>query len=291
MSKKLLVTGISGFLGSHLAKNHPKSWQIIGTYAHNASQFPGVECLQLDLEKQDSVIDLIQVSKPDAVFHFAALSNANYCEQNPAASYNINVAASKLLAKTCHSLSIPFLFTSTDLIFDGQYAPYKETDIPQPVNVYGRHKLEAERSILNIYPTAIIARLPLLYGLVPERKNFFEQWIETLKKGAMINAFSDEYRSIADADSVIEGLFLLMDSSAKGIWHLGGKERISRYDFAMKMAAAFQLPTTQINETLQSNIDLVAARPADVSLDSSRAFALGYNPSMLEDALAAIRLR
>lgn len=289
MSKKLLVTGISGFLGSHLARNHPDSWQIIGTYAHSTAQFSGVECLQLDLDNHGSVIDLIEVIQPDAVFHFAALSNANYCEQNPEASYDINVEASKLLAKECYSLSIPFLFTSTDLVFDGQYAPYKETDIPQPVNVYGKHKLEAERSILELHPDAIIARLPLLYGMVPGRKNFFEKWIDTLKKGEQIHAFSDEYRTIADADSVVEGLFMLLETSCKGIWHLGGSERISRYDFAVKMATAFQLPLDKVNETLQAQVDLIAARPADVSMDSSKAFGLGYKPRTVEEVLTRIK--
>jgi dTDP-4-dehydrorhamnose reductase len=282
--KKLLVTGISSFLGKELALFPQKEWGISGLYYNNKVEHPNVECLLCDIADEESLNKILKKIKPDVVIHFAALSNPNYCELHPEKSFQVNVVASSKLATLCNSFQIPMIFTSTDLVFDGENAPYVETDILQPMMVYGKHKAEAEKLVLKNCEKAIIARLPVMYG----NGGFMKNWIKTLKNDGTISAFTDEYRSMMSATSAIEGLFLLLNQKAKGVWHLGGKEKISRYDFAIKMVKVFNLPGEKINPVLRKEVKMPAARPADVSMNSSKAYQIGFNPLSVDEALKKI---
>ena len=128
--------------------------------------------------------------------------------------------------------------------------------------------------VLETHPNACIARMPLMYGTPDNGKGFMNAWIRNLKEGKTIGAFTDEYRTAVDGKTAARGLFLLLEKEVNGIWHLGGKERLSRYEFAIRMAKENNLDASLINPVLQKDIKMAAARPADVSLDSSKAFGL-----------------
>ncbi len=264
--KKLLVTGISSFLGKELALFRQKEWQITGLYNTKAVEYPNVNCLRCDITNEEKLNQTFNKIQPDAVIHLAAISNPNYCELHPEESLEVNVTASAQLAQLCNELQIPMVFTSTDLVFDGENAPYSEMDILKPQMIYGKHKAEAEKQILENNEKAIIARFPVIFG----NGGFMKNWVKTLKEGGTIAAFTDEYRSMISATSAIEGLFILLDQKVKGIWHFGGKERISRYDFALKMASAFNLPTKKIIPALRKEVSMPAARPGDVSMNQRK---------------------
>lgn len=286
--KKLLVTGISGFLGWHIAQVQQTNWEVIGTYCNNPVQLDGIHTIALDITKEEDVRRLINILKPDAILHIAALSNANFCQANPERSKQVNLESSLLLAELAKINKLPFIFTSTDLVFEGDRAPYAPYDEPISVCTYGQHKVEAEHKISRIYPEATIARLPLMYGIPEYGNNFFSNWIEQLKKGQSIKAFTDEFRTPAHAKDVAKGLFLLLDKGVSGVWHLGGRERLSRYEFAQRMTEALGLPPNLIQPVKQAELTLPAPRPSDVSLDSNKSYAIGYAPSNLEAYLHAL---
>lgn len=271
----LLITGISGFLGRHFAELFVDGWQVLGWRHRQDFTCPGLRIQAVDLMDTERLPGLLQKQKPDAVLHLAAASNPNFCEENPALTHRINVAASLQLARYCAERGLPFLFASTDLVFDGEQAPYVVTDRPSPISVYGRQKAEAEAGVLALHPGAGIARLPLMYGA---GANFLPAWIEKGRRGEAIPAFTDEYRSPAPAADVARGLLLLLEKEVSGIWHLGGPERVSRYEFGLQMAAVFGFPQELIRPGRRADVSMPAPRPADVSLDSSESFALGYRP-------------
>jgi len=287
--KTVFVTGISGFLGSQMASFAPTDVKIVGCSHTQAITLPKVESFPLDLTNAHLVTKKLDEIQPDAIIHLAALSNPNYCEQHPAQSQAVNVDTSMALAKWAAGAEVPFLFSSTDLVFDGQDAPYSEADAPNPVSVYGQHKVQAEQAILSVYPKAIVARLPLLFGLALKNQGFMTNWLEKLRAGETVFAFSDEFRTPASTASVAKGIWLLLEKSVSGIWHLGGAERISRYDFAVQMAEVFGLPTKNIQASLQKDVNMPATRPADVSLDSLKAFELGYQPKSVREELEMMR--
>jgi len=283
--KKLLVTGISGFLGSCLATLNPEEWNIYGLYNSNPVKDSNIISIKINLSDSLELKKIFHKIQPDAVLHMAAISNPNFCETNQEISKKINVDVSLELVKLCQISSIPFLFTSTDLVFDGQEGPYDETSIPEPVSIYGKQKALAEKLILEHYPEACIVRCPVMYGLSKWGNSFMNSWLENLKKEQQVFAFTDEYRTKVSGKSAVEGMLLLLNKNASGIWHLGGRERISRYDFAIQMAQVFQLPEDLVQASLQADVKMAAARPADVSLNSTKAFEIGYNPKSIDEDL------
>ncbi len=275
-SPHLLITGISGFLGWYLAEQASQQYRVTGTYHRRFVNHPAIATLPLDLTNTQQVEQCLDQDRPDIVLHLAALSNASYCEQHPAASHAVNFAATVNLARACAQRGIFLICASTDLVFDGTAAPYVETDSVSPISVYGQHKAEAEVVVLQDYPAAAIARLPLLYGTESWQPSFLSHWFEQIRQGQTINAFTDEYRTAVDGWTAAQGLLLLLANEVSGVWHLGGRERLSRYDFAVRAAQAAGLPTDLIRPALQSDFNFAAARPPDVSLDSRKARALGY---------------
>lgn len=286
---KLLITGSSGFLGWNLCQIAKPNWDIFGTYLSNAPTFPGVILLKLDLTNFDEVQAIFADIQPNAVIHTAAQSQPNFCQNNPEESHEINVTAATHLAGLCADAEIPFVFTSTDLVFDGLNAPYRETDPVSPVSIYGEQKVMAELEIADRYPKAAICRMPLMFGEAgPGSKSFLQPMLETLRDGKELSLFTDEFRTPVSATTAAGGLLLALEK-VEGLLHLGGKERISRYDFFQLAVEELQLENVKIKPCLQQDVEMAAPRPPDVSLDSSKAFELGYDPPTLREQLEQLR--
>jgi dTDP-4-dehydrorhamnose reductase len=288
--KKLLITGASGFLGWHLCQIAQQEWEVYGTYCSNNLEIPGVKLQKINLTDFQGLKQLFHDIRPDAVIHTAALSQPNFCQNHPQESAAINVTASSNIAGLCADDQIACAFTSTDLVFDGLNAPYKENDPVNPVNIYGEQKVMAEREMLARYPQIAVCRMPLMFGAAtPTATSFIQGFVDTLKAGKQLNLFIDEFRTPVSGKTAAKGILLALKTT-QGIIHLGGKERISRYDFGRLMVEVLKLPSTSLTSCRQQDVKMSAPRPADVSLDSSQAFALGYTPPSLKVELAAINL-
>ncbi|MEH2263715.1 SDR family oxidoreductase [Nostoc sp.] len=283
--KKLLITGASGFLGWHLCQLAKQEWEIYGTYLSHPLEIPGIKMLKVNLTDFRELQRIFSDVKPTAVIHTAAHSQPNFCQTHPEESHEINVTASCNIAGLCADNSIPCAFTSTDLVFDGLNAPYRESDSVCPINLYGEQKAIAEAGMLERYPMTAICRMPLMFGAAtPTAKSFIQPFIQTLKAEKELNLFIDEFRTPVSGKTAAKGLLLALEK-VNSIIHLGGKERISRYDFGKILVEIFQLPATKLQSCRQQDVKMSAARPADVSLDSSKAFALGYEPLSLRKEL------
>ncbi|MDJ0735271.1 MAG: NAD(P)-dependent oxidoreductase [Nostocaceae cyanobacterium] len=284
--KKILITGVSGFLGWHIAKIAKQEWEVYGTCLSHNLEIPGVKVLKIDLTDFSAIQDIFSDIKPDAVIHTAAHSKPNFCQVHPQESYAINVTASCNLAGLCADYSIPCVFTSTDQVFDGLNAPYKETDAVCPVNIYGEQKVMAETGMLERYPMTVVCRMPLMFGQgTPTANSFLQSFIHSLKSGKELNLFTDEFRTPVSGTTAAKGLLMTIEKQVTGIIHLGGGERISRYDFGKLLVDILQISTDKIKASRQQDVKMAAPRPADVSLDSSKAFALGYSPLSLTEEL------
>ncbi|HBW58545.1 MAG TPA: NAD(P)-dependent oxidoreductase [Oscillatoriales bacterium UBA8482] len=285
---KLLITGASGFLGWHLCQLAQTQWQVYGLTHSKAINLANINLLKTDLTNIQALKTLFQEIKPDAVIHAAAQSQPNFCQQYPDISYQINVIASLAIANLCAEFNIPCVFTSTDLVFNGLNPPYTETDPVSPISYYGEQKVLAEQGMLERYPRTLICRMPLMFGDVPNHAtSFIQPFIKTLKQEKVLNLFVDEFRTPVGGSSAAKGLLLALETTS-GILHLGGKERISRYEFGLLMADILDLPKHLIQPGYQADIKMFAPRPPDVSLDSSKAFNLGYQPLLIEKELSRL---
>ncbi|UCD34930.1 MAG: NAD(P)-dependent oxidoreductase [Nitrospiraceae bacterium] len=283
--KKLLVTGVSGFLGWNLCRTAQQEWDVWGTWCTHPVIAPGATFVQVDLTDFRRLKRIMGDIGPDAVIHTAANSRPDYCEQHRAETQRINVDAALILAKLCADRSIPFAFTSTDLVFDGLRPPYGEHAPVSPVNVYGEQKARAEEHVLKAYPEAAVCRMPLMFGDPgPAASSFFMSMVAALREGRELKLFVDEFRTPVSGRTAAEGLLLALVKT-QGLLHLGGAERISRFCFGLLLMDALGIREARMMQCRQADVATAARRAPDVSLDSARAFALGFRPGTLRDQL------
>jgi dTDP-4-dehydrorhamnose reductase len=287
--KKLLITGASGFLGWHLCKAAQLDWQVYGVVNRNPFDCPGITVLLLDLTDEKALKNLMQDLRPDAVIHTAALSRPNDCQSNPDTSFAVNVQASLNLAQLCGALGVPCVFTSTDQVFDGLNPPYDETAPVSPVNLYGEHKRMAEEGMRERNPKTIICRMPLMFGVVPHAPSFLQSFVSTLQAGQTLKLFADEIRTPISGQTAAQGILLALKHKPSCL-HLGGTERISRYNFGKVLAKVLTCSEALLEACQQADVPMAAPRPIDVSLDSSLAFQWGYSPNKIEEALQQLLL-
>lgn len=284
----LLITGVSGFLGWNLAKKFSKNYEIFGVWLSKEIAIPGTKCIKTDITNLKELNQLFEMVKPDLVIHCAAMSKPDECEINRDLSYRVNVLSSRWIAELSANSNSKLVFTSTDLVFDGETGNYSENCNLNPQSVYAEHKVRAELDLQTIYPQTTICRCPLMFGLAPSTAdNQLPILLKQLADKQDITLFWDQFRSMASADSVSNGLLIGLNNPGI-ILHLGGKQRISRYQFGIEVAQAAGYPDTMIKQNSMFDNPVSAIRPRDVSLNSSKAFSLGYKPDLVSTALSKI---
>ena len=160
--KRLLITGGSGLLGSNIAKLATSKFDVHATYNENEVNMKNVHFFGIDLTRKEQLAKIEKI-KPDFIIHCAALTDVDDCEGNPDKAYNQNVLTSINVASIARKIGAYLIHISTDSVFDGTKGNYKEDDTPNPINVYGKTKLEAEQKVTSIQPDSCIVRTNI-YG-------------------------------------------------------------------------------------------------------------------------------
>lgn len=182
--KKLLITGSSGFLGWNLCQLAKQEWDVYGTYFSHPEEIPSITMLKIDLRDFQELKRIFREFQPAAVIHTAAQSSPNFCQSYPNETHAINVTASCNIAGLSADYSIPCVFTSTDLVFNGLNPPYPETAPVCPVNHYGEQKIMAEVGMRSRYPMTTICRMPLMFGIAtPTATSFMQPFVQALRAG------------------------------------------------------------------------------------------------------------
>jgi len=277
---KCLITGASGFLGSQLCIQASEKYKVFATSQSRRVDHKSSVYGKCDLTSYSDLVSMIDQVKPDIVYHLAAMSKPNDCAENPEYSLKINCEASVNLAGICADRGIKLVFTSTDLVFDGENAPYSEDDSVNPISHYAEHKIMAEEGILDKSEDALVCRMPVMFG-----KSSIMGMMNTLDEGKKLNLFEDEFRTPLSNVNASEAL--ISSASQKDILHLGGKQRVSRLEMGARAALILGRDQKNIRACLQKDIQMSAARPADVSLDSTKAEKagiklLGYDEALLK---------
>jgi len=286
--KRLLVTGASGALGWNVCAAARQSWLVSGIVHRHPIDLPGASRLICDLTRSADLERVFQDLAPDGVVHCAAVAQPDLCQAHPDASRQMNVDVAAGLAGLCAHAAIPYAFVSTDLVFDGTKPPYVEEDSVAPLSVYGEQKVAAEQAVRARHPGAVVCRLSPLFGDPgPASTTFIQPWIAALRNGREVTLFVDEFRTPVGVRAAAAGLLVAL-SAGGGILHLGGRERVSRYGLGIVLAGMLGADASLIRPARQRDRTLGAPRPPDVSLDSSRAQALGYDPLPLREELGVL---
>jgi dTDP-4-dehydrorhamnose reductase len=288
--KRLLITGASGFLGWNISQTTKYDWTVWGTYYTHPLTIPHITLAKVDLTLFRDLKQLFDDVKPDAVVHTAGMTDPNLCQQNRALSYNINTQVPINIAGLCSDLDIPCLFTSSDLVFNGLNPPYSEDDEPSPISFYGEQKAMAEASMKDRYPSTVICRMPLMFGDPgPVATSFIQPMLHAIQSNKTINLFTDEFRTPLSGRDAAKGLLIALNK-LPGMIHLGGIERISRYEFGKLLCEILGLSNARLNPCRREDLKMPAPRPPDVSLDNSKAIALGFSPKPLREEIEALRV-
>ena len=257
------ITGAAGLIGHHLLHSPALP-------AHRWSPRP-LYRVELDLLDFDAVDQLFHREQPALIIHCAAISRSPDCQQNPALARRINLDATTHLAALAKD--IPLLFFSSDLVFDGRQGAYRETDPPHPLSVYGETKAEAERVVLR-NPRHTVIRTSLNAGQSPSgNRAFNEEMIDAWQQGRTLRLFTDEFRCPIPAISTARAVWELADHDARGLFHVAGAERLSRWEIGRIVAQAHP-HLHPLMEPASLTEYSGAPRPADTSLNCSRAQAL-----------------
>ena len=285
----LLVTGASGLLGWQVCRiARDAGWEVSGCYHRHPVGMDGVRMSKLDLMNSGDLENFLNDLRPQAIIHCAAASDPNSVEREAESSQRLNVGATLELARWCLREKRKFVFTSTDLVFDGMKGHYREDDRVNPIMTYGLQKVEAENFLLEHPDLCRVCRMPLMIGpATPGSNSFMSTMAENFGLNKKVRLFHDEFRTPVHTVDAAVGLLLALGQK-QPLLHLGGSERFSRVEMGEILAQSMGLSSPPIESVAQAEVQMAARRPPDVSLDSSLAQGLGYRPRRMRDYLSSL---
>lgn len=259
-------------MGGHLIHGAKDQWEVWTTWKTHPVEIHKVQSVYLDIASEKAIQDLVEKLQPQVVIHTAAWGNLEKCEENPQQAFHINTTSAEVFAEMCERTESRFIFISSDMVFDGKKGNYKETDKTNPLNVYGKTKLNAEKFIRVICTNYVIARSALIFGSpITGSNSFSEKILKQVSTGQTMPLFTDQYRSPILVQNLAEALLELSRSDFCGLIHLGGRERTDRYTFGTCLADIKGFSQDLLKPVSMSTFKTKAPRPRDTSFDISKA--------------------
>lgn len=232
---KILITGSCGFIGSNLLEYlNNKNFNVFGIDVKDKKE---KKYFNIDLTNANQTKKIIDKIKPDVIIHTVGLSSLKACDENPALAQKINVVTTKNIADTLKNKSCKLIFISSDYVFAGTKGNYKENDLKKPQTVYGKNKLEAENYIQKNLTDYTICRTANVYG--NGGGNFFNFILENLEKKQKLFIYQDTFFTPTHINDLLKSFEIIIHNDLKGIYHLIGSSKESRYTFSQKIAKYF----------------------------------------------------
>ena len=283
--KKILVTGSAGLIGTQIVKdlldNHK---QVYSCYNKTKPELGIIT--HLDLTKKDDIVNTMNRIKPDVVIHLGAMTDVELCETETELAKKINTDATEILALESEKYNTFFVYMSTDYVFDGKVGMKKENDKTNPINFYGKSKLDGERIFKKITTPNVNIRTSTPFG-IHSKKISFPIWVKkNLELEKEISVVVDQYTSPSYVPNISKMIIEIMERKITGIIHLAGATKISRYDFAVQISKIINANKQFLKLIKMDQMDWKAQRPADSSLSVSKANKILKNkPEKIEDSL------
>lgn len=265
----VLVTGAAGLLGAHVVAALTPRHAVVGADIQPA--WGGLDEVMRAGDLQDPSFreELVEHSNPDVIIHCAAMVDVDRCEHEPARAYALNAELSGALARLAPPGCL-FVYITTDSIFAGNRPLVTETELPCPRTVYARSKLHGEWEAQLGCPRALVVRTNF-YGWSSGRTKTFGEWLYgSLERGEAITLFDDIHYTPVYVVDLARGLAALIEGGQDGIVHLCGRDRVSKYEFGMRLATAAGFSPAAVRRGSFADVGRAASRPKDMSLASTR---------------------
>ena len=289
-----MIVGGSGLLGGHLIQFAKNEFELVATFNSHPFEMEGCRSIYMNIKDCDKTKSAIIKERPDLVSLTAAQRNVDYCERNHDEVRKVNVEGARNVALASKEVEAKFIYLSTDLVFDGTRKRYDEDDETNPLNHYGKTKLEGENEVSNAKEDSAIARVSVLYdwNLFDHTFNFVAWVYNNLKRGKQMRLFTDQYRNATYIKNACEALLGIYKRDEKGVFHLAGKNCVNRHYIGKKVAEIFGFDDDLISTCTSDEGDWLAKRPKRCCLSVEKMEKQLCIKSMsIEEGLAAMKAR
>jgi dTDP-4-dehydrorhamnose reductase len=281
---KFLVTGSAGLIGQQVVKDLLKSNEVFSSYNDSMPEYG--EPVRMDLRDHKQISGVFDEKNPDVVIHLGAMTDVDLCESENRSASEINAKSTETIAKECSKQNSFLIYLSTDYVFDGNSGMYKETDTTNPIGYYGKSKLDGEISVQNSSADYCITRTSTPFGLHSKKKSFPIWIIENLEQKNQINVLTDQITSPTYIPNLSKMLIEIAERKITGILHISGASNMSRYDMACMIADKFNYDQSFLKPATMNDMNWVAKRPKNSSLDISRAVSILHEkPQAIEESI------
>lgn len=292
MKKTVLLTGGSGLLAINWALAISNDFDVVLGLHKKYISIIGIQSVFINIDTIQAFSADLQKIRPDVVIHCAGLANVEICEADPAAAYHINVALSVNVASACKMADVSFVYIATDHIFEGKHPLVTEVEMPVPINEYGKTKFEGEKRILEISNRNISIRTNFYGWGSSYRSSFSDMIIQNVRRKRAVSLFDDFFYTPILIQELAQITMLLYTKEASGIFNVAGNERISKYEFGIRLADHFGLDKNLIKVAKFSERKDLVKRPRDLSLSVKKAVAfLDQSIGSIELNLAQLQLQ
>ncbi len=293
--QNLFITGASGFLGSNLIRFLAPFCNLSLQYHQTDINYMAGEKLRIDLTSEKEVKTAASSGKFDFVVHLAALTSVDECEKDKSYASKINIEGTRNIINYFNDKNIPVLFISTDLVFDGTKGNYSENDPVNPVNYYSETKIMAENIVLGTMSENAIFRIALSYGksFAGAKGGYLDNLLQSLAVAKQQYLFHDQFRTplysfdfCTAVKKLVERKIQRRAECQSKIYHIGGKEKVSRFELGIKTCEIFEIDNSLIKPSSMQHSGYTATRGADCSLNISLASKeLDFQPESINDNL------
>ena len=264
--KTILITGSGGMLGADLVKCLGKKYKVI--------PLTSKDC---DIRDGKKILALFQKYRPWLTIHAAGFTDVDGCEKNAKLAYSVNAQGTAVVAEAARLTDTILIYISSDYVFSGKKkTPYTEKDRVYPLNIYGKSKLEGEKSVRKLLKRHIILRTSWLFGRT--RRNFIDNVLSWAKEKKEIRIISDKYACptwTLDLAKAIARLIRLIDTGPKkqelyGTYNLVNSGYCSWLEYARFILKTTGLKGIKITPITMAQAAWAAKRPAFSALDNSK---------------------
>ena len=290
---KALIFGSNGLLGQSLIRRFAPEFDIVGASIESDNYNEHIEMIYqpIDMAVRSDMHEFLTDIQPDLIINAAAYTDVDKCEEEREKCWNANVRAVENIVESNLNKKTIIVHISTDYVFDGDNAPYREKDKPNPLGNYARSKMAAENIIRAGHFEYLIIRTQVLYGTGNRLRLNFVTWvIDQLKNNKKTRVVTDQIGNPTYNHDVSEGIYRLLKTNNFGIYHVSGSESISRYDFALKIAKVFDLKKESIESSTTSRLEQKAPRPANSTFVLDKLYNnIGWLPHNAESGLKLLK--
>ncbi len=294
-ARRILLIGSNGLLGQKVAELIVRGSATTLTLASLEDQpvrpLLSADYVRLNITSKKEVKQLVSSCAPEVIINCAAMTNVDACENERELAWKVNVEGLENIIEAARKESAKIIHVSSDYIFDGKSGPYTEEDRPNPLSYYGKTKLAGENALRASGLDFFIARTMVLYGYAAGVKPNFALWlVNNLERRQTVRIVDDQFGNPTLADDLAFGLVRAIELERSGMYNIAGRDIVSRFEFAVRLAHVFDLDPSLVTPIKTSQLRQPAPRPLKSGLVTLKAeVELGVRPSTVEQGLAILK--